>query len=163
MRFSTSSETVAGPRNLAFRELCLAIECPCVYLFLECLDVCGQEHPQETLRQRAKGGGDSKAPRSKQNRNAAPEWELGLQKAGEPGFCAVQQGCLCSQLLLTCHPPSWLWRENAWRALKKSKPLGHTRALWEQRWVWQTLSCNWQDSILNAMIRCRSHSLWCRY
>lgn len=54
MRYSTSSETVAGPRNLAFRELCLAIKCPCVYLFLEFLDVCGQEHPQETLRQRAK-------------------------------------------------------------------------------------------------------------
>lgn len=53
MRYSTSSETVAGPRNLAFRELCSAIKCPCVYLFLEFLDFCGQEHPQETLRQRA--------------------------------------------------------------------------------------------------------------
>jgi hypothetical protein len=54
MRYFTSSETIAGPRNLAFHELCLAIKCPCVYLSLEFLDFCGQKHAEETLRQRAR-------------------------------------------------------------------------------------------------------------
>lgn len=128
MRYSASSETVAGSRNLAFHELCLAIKCPRVYLFLEFLDFCGQERPEETLRERAREASPSKVLCNKQIRNAAAEraGAAGGRRAGVLR-AAARTVRICRLRLLTWQFLSWPWQWEWLACIKEIKTPGPHR------------------------------------